>query len=121
MGFATHQSQHTIDLVITREILSCIAEVRKGFTLSNHAFISAVLIVEKCNKTKTEVTFRKIKSITLEEFKDDLAEFSKTFVSLDELLDHLVHEYNTMLTDILNKHAPLKTKTVKNNMYTALV
>ena len=110
VGFATHQTQH---LVITKETLNCVAEVRKAFTLSDHAFINAVLMVEKCNKMKTEVSFRKIKSITLEEFKCDLAEFSKTLLSLDEPLDHLVHEYNTTLTDILNKHAPLKTKMVK--------
>ena len=52
VGFATHQSQHTIDLAITRETLSCIAEVRKGFTLSDHAFISAVLKVESALKPR---------------------------------------------------------------------
>ena len=70
-------------------------------------------MVEKCNKTKTEVSFWRIKSITPEEFKHDLAKFSKTFASLDEPLDHLVHEYNTTLSDILSKHAPLKRNTVK--------
>ena len=86
LGFAIHQCQHTTDLVIIRETLSCIAEVRKGFTLLDHAFISAVLMVAKCNKTKTKVSSRKIKSITLEEFKCDLAEFNANFVSLDEPL-----------------------------------
>ena len=62
VSFATLQSQHTIDLLIARETLSCIAEIRKGFTLSDHAFINAVLMVEKCNETKSEVSFRKIKS-----------------------------------------------------------
>ena len=138
VGLATHQSQYTIDLVITRETLSCIAEIRKGFTLLDNAFITVVLMVEKCNKTKTKECFMKKKSIALEEFKCDqvplrannfsvtfgcfsrkflylfdLAEFAKTFISLNEPLDHLVHEYNTTLTDILNKHTPLKTKTVK--------
>ena len=74
-----------------------------------------MLTVEKCNKTKTKLSFRKIKSITLEEFKHDLAKFSKTFVSLDETLDHLVHEFSTTLIDILNKHTPLKTKTIKGS------
>ena len=106
VGFATYQSQHTIDLVITTET----TEVRSGFTLLDHASIIAVLMVEKCNKIKIEVSFRKIKSINPEEFKCDLAKFSKTFVSLDEPLDRLVHEYNTTLTDILNKHAPLKKR-----------
>ena len=101
VGFANHQSQYTTDLLITRETSSCIADVRKGLTLLDHAFISAVLTVEKCNKTSNEVSFRKIKSVIPEEFKCDLAKFSKTFVSLDEPLDHLVHEYNTTLTDIL--------------------
>ena len=113
VGFATHQSHHSIDLVITRETWSCIAGVRKGFTLTDHTFINAVLTVEKSNKIKTKVSFRKIKSITLEEFKCDLAKFNETLVSLDEPLDPLVHEYNIALTDILNKHAPLKTKMVK--------
>ena len=70
-------------------------------------------MVEKCNKTRTEVSFRKIKSITPKEFKCDLPELSKIFVSLDELLHQLVHECNNTLTDILNKHTPLKTKMVK--------
>ena len=113
MGFTTHQSQHTIDPVITRETLGHIAEVRKGFTVSDHAFINAALMVENSSKTKTEVSFRKIKSFTLEEFKCDLAELSKTFVSLDEPLDHLVHECNNTLIDNLSKHAPLKTKMIK--------
>ena len=76
MGFATHQSQHTKDLVITKATLSCIADVRKGFTLSYHAFINAVLMMENCNKMKTKVSFRKIKSITPEDFKHDLAKLS---------------------------------------------
>ena len=37
----------------------------------------------------------------------------EVFVILDEPLDHLIYECNTTLAEILNKHAPLKTKTVK--------
>ena len=69
VGFTTHQSQHAIDLVITRETSSCIAEVRKCFTFIGSCFHQCCADVEKCNKTKTKVSFRKIKSVALEEFK----------------------------------------------------
>ena len=113
VGFTIHQFQHTIDLVITRETSSCIAEVRKGFISLDNAFINDVLMVEKCYKTKTKVSFRKIKPFTPEEFKHDLAKFSKTFISLDEPLAIWSMSKKSTLTDIPNKHTQLETKVVK--------
>ena len=61
--------------------------------------------------SRKKVSFRKVKAIDITSFTDDL--------SASELCQHppsepalLVDCYNTTLAELLDRHAPLKTKTV---------
>jgi len=58
-----------------------------------------------------EITYRMIKSIDLDRFREDLRSselHNKTYPSLDDK----VSDYDSSLSSILDKHAPLKTKTL---------
>ena len=58
-----------------------------------------------------EITYRKIKSIDLDRFREDLRS-SELCNKIYPSLDDMVSGYDSSLSSILNKHAPLKTKTL---------
>ena len=58
------------------------------------------------------VTYRKLKDINYDLFKDDLIK-SDLCSNPPEDINSLVTEYNQCLRDLLDKHAPLQTRKVK--------
>ena len=53
---------------------------------------------------------RKIKSIDIDEFKGDITRSG--LIDREGSLDELVGAYNSVLSDLLNKHAPLKKRVI---------
>ena len=105
----TCKSLNTLDLVMTRssdEILLAKPKV-KNF-ISDHAAIICHLRFCKPNLVPREFSYRKIKDIDLSTFKKDIIE-SDLVQNPAEDLEELVKQYNQTLSNILNKHAPLKT------------
>ena len=90
VNFGTHPSNHTLDLVIQSNSFNVKSKTLQGHFLLDHAFIHHTL-----NKT---------------DFKSDLVN-----ISMDEKLGlhYLVEVYNQKLEEILDKYAPLKSKTLK--------
>ena len=108
----THMSGHTLDLLITREhdtIVACSPEV--VCYLSDHASILCRLNASKPCRVVKEITYRKIKSIDLDRFREDLRS-SELCNKIYPSLDDMVSGYDSSLSSILDKHAPLKTKTL---------
>ena len=108
----THQRGHILDLIITREVDSLVHKppISDCF-LSDHCTVLCNLSLLKPSLTVREISYRKLKAIRLEAFKDDL-ELSDPCRNTPQNLDDLVACYNSTLTSILDKHAPLITKTV---------
>ena len=63
VSFPTHQSNHTIDLMITHHS-SIIKSVRQGGFFSDHCFINANLHIDWPIPPKKIVTYRKLKKLT---------------------------------------------------------
>ena len=76
--------------------------------ISDHAVIICHLRSFKPKLEPTEFCYRKIKDIDLSSFKMDIIE-SDIVQNPTEDLGGLLKQYNDTLSNILDKHAPLKT------------
>ena len=115
VGFPTHQSNHTIELMITHHS-SIIKLVRQGEFFSDHCFINANLHIDRPIHPKKIVTYRKLKNIDKIKFNCDLMD---AFIFRNQLttLEEHVSSYNTILTETLEKHAPIKTKAIRDTLH----
>lgn len=120
----THDQGGTLDLVITSEQLNTklgpISIIDSGIR-SDHFLVKFDIEVELTASdlgvgTKT-LSYRDYKTIVLEDFKKDIQESSVGDQDMwsTEDLDEAVDLYNSVLTDLMDKHCPLIEKTVKEN------
>jgi exonuclease III len=107
----THRSGHTLDVVITRESGSIIQSLQVGDMISDHTLITCQVKHPKPIPMQATVMTRKLRSICIEDFRQDV---TKSLPVCDDLSDvrTLVSDYNQVLESTLDKHAPLKTKTI---------
>ena len=106
----THVSGHTLDPIITRcsndIVINC---PYTTLTISDHSFVLCKLGIPRPHLQVKEVTYRNLKNISLEAFKDDINSSALINKPPDTLTD-LVQCYNDSLEEVLDKHAPRKTK-----------
>ena len=108
----THDNHHMLDLVISRQDEQLISELLVcPFYLSDHCFITFNIVFGKPPSSKKVIRSRKIKEINLNDFIQDL-ENSNLVKAPPECLDELEVCYNTTLRQVLDKHAPEKTKEI---------
>ena len=108
VGFPTHQSCHMLDLFITHQS-SVIKSVSQGEFFSDHCFINALLDLDRPTPKPKTVSYRKLKGINTIEFNKDIMDAFLSWDQPSSLSDH-VQSHNTILSDVLDKHAPEKTK-----------
>ena len=109
----THRSGHTLDLIITRQCDFVLASApTTDYFLSDHCSILCDLKVEKPALLTKTVSYRKIKDIDRQTLRDEVTE-TKLCLNSPNNLDDLVDRYNSTLSSILNRHAPLLTKRFK--------
>ena len=118
----THIHGHTLDLAITSKASSIIqTSPRVGRYFSDHGSV-----VHVCNlklrkptyKVKT-ISYRKLKSVDMERFNDDLASSSLCTVNYSGVhspasLEKFVKNYESTLSNLIDHPAPIKTKTVRS-------
>ncbi|HBK70682.1 MAG TPA: hypothetical protein DDZ39_03320, partial [Flavobacteriaceae bacterium] len=112
--FPTHRLGNSLDLVIT-EKCDIIKRIHQNdtFKLSDHHLVlfEVKMKNEKYVERKT-IRFRNISSINMDAFCKDMNQLlSDEMKSVHEVSD-LVNTYNLILTSILEKHAPLKTRSI---------
>ena len=106
----THRSGHTLDLIITRAE----EDVASHFSvfdpaISDHSAVSCKLSLPKTAFERREVCYRKLKSIDIGKLREDIENSPLADpVSVSGDLDDLICQYNTVLSELLEKHAPLK-------------
>jgi hypothetical protein len=112
----THRSGHTLDLVITRindDIVwnssSPITAVDKG--LSDHFPVHFNLQATRPPQSCKTITYRKLKNVNIDILKQDISE-SVLCLQPADTIDELVQQYNKVLSELLDRHAPIKSKTV---------
>ena len=111
----THLLGHTLDLIITRlpdDVV--LASPKATFPISDHFIIQCPIGFPWPALSCKELTFRKLKNIDIFKFSADIASSMLcTSVHWDNI-DALSDCFNMTLTDILDKHAPLKTRIMIN-------
>ena len=109
----THEDGHTLDLVITRAGDQLVSSCDVGEFVSDH---NAVLVSLNCcrqHPPKREISYRSMKSLDIPSFIQDIGN-SPISDPLPTDLDAAVSLYDTTLRSLLDKHAPVKTRSVVN-------
>ena len=115
----THEGGHTLDLVITRQYdQGQYDQVTKSAPMidqfvSDHASVLCQLdSVKPCTAVK-EISYRQLKSIDMDALRADLTT-SELCTNVFTDLDMMVTCYNSTPLWLLDKYAPLRTKSVAN-------
>ena len=116
---STHIHGHILDLVITRKTENIIPfPPRSCSYFSDHTSVHFDIAIKKPPLQTKSISYRKTKAVDIDCFKHELASSALCYNeprehSVPEELDRLVNIYNTTLTSMIDKHAPLTTKIVK--------
>ena len=104
-----------MDLIVTLSSDDVVlASPKATFPISDHFIIQCPIGFPRPALSCKELTFRKLKNIDIAEFSADIAS-SMLCASADwDNIDALSDCFNMTLTDILDKHAPLKTRIMIN-------
>ncbi|KAJ8027965.1 hypothetical protein HOLleu_30071 [Holothuria leucospilota] len=105
---ATHQSGHTLDLILSRSTENILVELPiPTLYVSDHCFLECGLSIQRPAPTKEEFSYRKYKSIDIDQFKLDILSSN---LYAEEWLDVNIAAncFSTTLQRILDRHAPLK-------------
>lgn len=118
---STHISGHTLDLMITRCSDSFLtAKPMTDYLFSDHFTVLCDLALSKPSPKTEQISHRKLKAIKIEDFKQDLSTSELCNYSPDSLND-LVKCYNDTLSQVLERHAPLRSKVIRSRTSGSLV
>ena len=114
VSFPTHRDNHTLDLVITANSSSLSPVIdHSPVSPSDHFPIFSTLTISPLPPSPlSEFSFRCLKSISISKFTRDILS-SRLITHPPTDLSDLVESYNTTLSALLDKHAPLKTKSIR--------
>ena len=108
---ATHIKGHTLDIFITPNKVILKELCVRTVDLSHHFLISfnSLLLVETAKEKRT-ISYRS-KDVDLTKFCDDVEESLQSLNHTKDL-KKMIDEYNSSLSKVVNKHAPVLTKTI---------
>ena len=107
----THIQGHILDLVITRNSENIIkGRPISDRYISDHCSVLCSLSVPRPSPTVKHISFRKLKTLDLTAFKDDIARIDLFSNAADP--EKLVDSYNNTLRLLLDRHAPIMSKKV---------
>jgi hypothetical protein len=107
----THSHGHTLDLVISRTEEDIVAECCVSDFISDHNAILMTMNTGRDHPPRKTVTFRNLRAIQISSLNEDVASSSLP-VSVSGNVDVLVDSYNSVLEELLDKHAPLQSRSV---------
>ena len=111
---STHVKGHILDVAITRKSCQQFKDFRvldpglcntKGVSAGDHLAVCLNMNVKKPDTVTVKTTYRKYKSINLSSFQSSI-KASVVGGKLSSLSEDLVANYNNVLKEILDKHAP---------------
>ena len=109
---STQAHGNTLDLIITRSSDDIIAAPpHVGTLFSNHTVVISHLTAERPKSTAKQVVYRKLKSIDVDRFTDDIGT-SSLCQNPPEDLNALINCYDSTLSSVLNQHAPLQSRSI---------
>ncbi|XP_072017007.1 uncharacterized protein [Amphiura filiformis] len=108
----THCDGHTLDVIITRkaeDVVSNIEVVRD--VPPRYYAVKCDIDISRPRSVKQVVKFRELRKIDILKFQNDIRNSPLSTDPADDL-SSLVLNYEKTLGDLLNKHAPLKSKSM---------
>ena len=114
----SHSSGHTLDLIITRKTDNLVFSVPRAICLfSDHMPVFCELDMGKVLFTKSKVSYRNLSAMNLDALRADLSnsDLCKNTDMFD--VNELAICYNETLESAINRHAPLRTKTIVTRPY----
>ena len=116
----THDQGGTLDLIITTpdmvEILGPV-DVKQSVTGTDHYLVSVELqaVLNEEQDERGTIRYREFQKINIDDFKSDIQKSRLNPDSIGNMtLDEAVHAYNSVLTELMDKHCPLITKKISN-------
>ena len=106
----THTADHTLDLLITNEDSPFKTTVQITDCLSDHFSITASLNFEITSVPPKQISYRPIRKIDITKFRSDLAESELLTNPASTTSSSLYSQYHSVLSALLDLHAPLKTR-----------
>ena len=108
----THKKGHTLDLIITRAVDELVTSVEiRDPMLSDHSAIHCKLRLKKPPLERMETSYRKLRSVNMDSFNDDLKQSDLLTTNTFDLTG-LIEKYENTLTETLQRHAPLKRRMI---------
>ena len=109
-NFPTHNHGHTLDLLITADDCKFIDNVKPGSEISDHTTVIATLDFKPPPPTSHKITtYRPFNKIDRDQFSRDLLN-SDLIKNPEKSALALYRQYHGTLSDLVNQHAPLKTR-----------
>ena len=107
----THIAGHTLDLMISRnsDHLICSTKVIQGLP-SDHYAVIGLLDFTRPEPSRKSVVYRRLRDINLDQFKCDI---QSALVNIDSTSPNFAVLFNDVLRELLDKHAPQKTKVIR--------
>lgn len=110
VNYGTYTSGHTLDLVIARSDDSLIKDTKvKDPVISDHLAIHCVLSIQKPQFRKKLINVRKLHSLNMDSFCKDIMD-SPLLQDQATDLDMMVDQYDRVLRQLLDQHAPKKKR-----------
>ena len=109
----SHRSGNILDLVITREDVISTIQVDEIAAISDHYTVFFTLTSKQVSSSKRQsISYRNLTGIDKDAFTSDLRE-SDSLRPTDYVdAESKLQNFNTVISDLLDKHAPVKHKSV---------
>ena len=108
----THKNGHTLDLLITRETDDLISDISVHHDLpSDHVATACHLDMSRPEPVRHETRFRKLREIDFSQFRKDISSSSLVSNPASDL-GALVEQYDSVLSELLDIHAPTVTRSI---------
>ncbi len=109
---STHKMGHTLDLLITRDADEAISDITIHSDLpSDHFVTSCYLNISRPDAVKHKISFRKLHQIDIVCFKSDIMKLQLNATTASDI-DSGFANYNSTLSQLLNVHALLVTRSI---------
>ena len=109
---STHKDNHKLDLVIGRSDENLVADSHvHDPIISDHFAIHCKLNSDRPPNPKKTVSYRKLRSVNTDAFRQDILS-SELLSTNSSDLTSLCSRYDDVISAIVDKHAPLVTKTI---------
>ena len=110
----THEANHTLDLILTRELDDFVMDSSVAVSNplpSDHALVECKLNISKPPPSKVVIKTRKFRDLDIEAFSCDITQSALSLTPSSDLIA-LVDQYESVLRDLLNKHSPEIKQTI---------